>query len=354
MDIKRDQGVAAVCAAVRRLSRHPTPAQLADGLSPAMASHCLHLACDAISRPALQRAVSVPGRGPTRAGVVAARGVFTAPLEWVCLLATVGSELWLKVPAAAPAFGEALAAAFQAEGLPVSCISTRELPDADALVAMGSDETISALAGRYARARLSLHGHRFSVALVQGSDEELARQLALDALLYDGRGCFTPVAVLHLGGEQAARALATRISSAMGALQAELPPGPRDPLQGPEWRRRTGLARALGSLETTGGAASACLEARFFEAAALPGFLPVHPIRDLDEGRHLLRPWRAWLAACASDLDDADALQALDFERLCRPGQLQSPPLCRTHGGMEMLRPLMAQDCGDPPSATGC
>jgi hypothetical protein len=188
---------------------------------------------------------------------------------------------------------------------------------------------------------LLLHGHRFSVALVRGCSPTLAGALAEDALLYDGRGCFTPVAVLHLGTPEEAAALAQHLGEAMLALRARLPAGTIDPLHGPRWRLRAGLARLFGGLFGREGAAAALLPASTFEPAALPGFLPVHPVEGLDAAADLLAPWRPHLAACATDLPRCPGLEALAFERLCRPGHLQRPPLPRSHGGQEMLRPLM-------------
>jgi hypothetical protein len=331
----------AACAAVERLAAHPSPESLSDGLSPVMASHCLQQACAAVTPQVLEQALDQPGRPPRLAAVVAARGVFTAPLEWSVLLAAAGAELVIKAPAAAPAFCRALAQALSACGLPVRCTTERSLPSVDALVAMGGDEAMAELASVHARARLSLHGHRFSLAVIQGDDERLAQGLAEDALLYDGRGCFTPVAVLHLGEAGAAAAFTAALSRALEQTARRLAPGPRDPLLGPHWRRRTGLARALGALTSETSPCTALLPPELLETAALPGFLPVHHVAGLQAISPLLSPWRRWLAACATDLDDPGPLLELGFERLCRPGRLQRPPLHRPHGGREMLRPLM-------------
>jgi len=343
--MNREQRLDAVHAAICRLAQHPAPHELADGLSPAMAAACLGYACGMIGRDALDQATRVPGRPPRLAAVVAARGVFTAPLEWVALLAAADAAVILKAPAASPAFGQAVATAFAEQGLRVRCTTDHALPPVDALVAMGSDETIAALTARHTRARLSMHGHRFSLAVVRGSGPALARALASDALLYDGRGCFTPAAVLHLGDPEDAHKLVRTLAEALDVVAQTLPPGPRDPLLGPEWRRRTGLAKALGAPGNDRPPSATLLDVEHFEAAVLPGYLPVHPVEDPESLHRLLAPWRPWLAGCATDLDLEEHTMLLDvgFERLCLPGALQRPPLPRTHGGREMLRPLMRQ-----------
>lgn len=339
----RQQRLDAVHAAIRNLARHPEPATISDGLSGPMATACLRCACDLLDPGSLAQATDVPGRAPPLAAVVAARGVFTAPLEWVALLAAAGSEVVLKVPAAAPCFGEAVARAFVEQGLPVGSTTAHQLPVVDALVAMGSDQTIATLAAQHAHARLSLHGHRFSVAVVAGTARTLAEQLAIDALLYDGRGCFTPVAVLHLGVTEEVEHFTAVLAEELATVAERLPAGAQDPLLGPEWRRRTGLARALGGLVRDAPPTTALLPPTQLEVAALPGYLPVHPLQSLEQAAELLAPWRPWLAACATDLDDPARLFELGFERVCPPGTLQKPPIPRRHGGREMLHPLMIQ-----------
>jgi len=306
-----------------------------------MAEHCLRLASGLILDADLPRVIDVPGRPPRDAAVVAARGVFSAPLEWVALLAAVGARVHLKAPGGAPAFCLALTEAFRAEGLPVLVCAGHTLPAVDALVAMGSDQTMGTLAAAQPQARLSLHGHRFSVAVVRPGEHSLAPDLALDAALYDGRGCFTPAAVFVLGAEEGANQLARELADAMDAMQRRLPLGRTDPLLGPERRRRLGLARVRGQLRQGPGWAVPLLSADAFEPAALPRLLPVHPVASLEQVAALLRPRQHELAACATDLADPTPLLELGFERICLPGRLQAPPFGRCHGGREALRPLM-------------
>lgn len=336
--------ILAVLRAVAALAAHPHPQSLSDGLSEPMARRCLALATGEITREALTRALDVPGVPPRQAVVVAARGVFTAPLEWVVLLAGAGARVHLKVPHSAPAFGLALARAFQDEGLPVVASTDRVLPDADAVVAMGSDETMAALAPRVIRAHGALHGHRFSVALVDGDPgEDLARALADDVCLFDGRGCFTPTAIFVLpstrGGDPPVPRLGAHLARALEEAERLWPVGDRAGT-GPEWRRRVGLARARGRLHGGGPWAVAEQEGSWFEASALPRFIGVHPVRDLDQVARLLEPWRGRIAACATTLDPPEPLQGLRVERWCRPGHMQRPPFGRPHGGMEAFRSL--------------
>ncbi len=341
-----------VLRAVARLAAAPDPWSLSDGLSVPMAAHCLDLACGLITPEALHAALAVPGVPPRSAAVVAARGVFTAPLEWVALLAGAGAEVVLKTPSTAPAFGRALAGAFSAEGLPVRCTTDRDLPDVDAIVAMGDDTSVAAIAAAHPRARLALHGHRTSLALVEAPDPEpVAAALALDALLFDGRGCFTPAAVLVLGPPGRAAALAEALGRTLPALRASLPLGDLDPLHGPAWRHRAALTRVLGALHGTdapGAGAAGLLPADQLDLGVVPGFLAVHSVSSLAEVAGRLRPWHGHLAACATDLPDPSAVLAFGVERACGPGRLQTPPFGRAHGGREPLRPLCLHPSIEP------
>lgn len=76
-----------------------------------------------------------------------------------------------------------------APGLPVSLISNDNF-QLNAVVAMGSDDTVAAIADRYAGLPMLLRGNRSSAAVLDGSEsgEELVG-LAGDVLAYSGLGC---------------------------------------------------------------------------------------------------------------------------------------------------------------------
>ena len=333
--------VQAILRAVARLAAHPRPESLSDGLSAGMARHCLTMATDLIHEAGLKEACRVPGIPPRSSIIVAARGVFTAPLEWIVMLTGIGSDVHLKAPATAPRFCEAASLAFQAEGLPVSSSTARTLPLADCLVAMGRDSTMDQLRVSTPDTRLSLHGHRFSLAVVRGDDPSSAEALVEDVVLYDGRGCFTPTAILLLGDAAAASRLGAHMAVAMREACIRWPPGEIHPLHGPERRRREALARVLGEIWSGPGWSVAVLPPRHLPVSAVPRCISIHPIATLADVARLLAPHRPHLAACATDLKDVHALVDIQFERICRPGHLQRPLLGRPHGGREPLRPLM-------------
>jgi len=330
-----DARIQAVLCAVSRLAAWPAPEELSDGLSAPLSRRCLALCTGLVDEPGLREALRIPGIPPRTAVVVAARGVFAAPLEWVVLLAAAGARVHLKVPQAAPAFGVAIAETFSAEGLAVVASASHLLPDAEAVVAMGSDETIAAVAARYPAARTALHGHRSSFALV--SEDADAEALANDVVLYDGRGCFTPTAIFVVGDPSS---LARRLGEALEHADTAFPPGA--PAHGPEWRRRLGLARARGRLLGGDRWAVAILGPEHAETVALQRFIGVHSVASVEEVTRRLLPWKGRIAACATDLPMARIadLTPLRLERICRPGRLQAPPLGHPHGGVEALRAL--------------
>ena len=89
----------------------------------------------------------------------------------------------------------------------------------------GRDETLEILSARYrdiAPAEIVLHGSRSSVAVVAaGADlTAAAKAVALDAVMYEGRGCLTPHTVFV---EQDALAFAEQLANALARLQVRWP-----------------------------------------------------------------------------------------------------------------------------------
>ncbi len=267
-----------------------------------------------------------------------ASNVFTAPLEWCALFSALGSRVVLKAPSNAPEAVLALAREFSALGTSAHVLDHQEalglLEGADALLAFGSDAALAALEAALpetapAGLRTSLHGHRASFAVVSG-DPAVADALAWDAVLHDGRGCMSPHGVFCLGD---AGALADALAKALERLHPEVPPGPLEPWQGPEWRRRCGLARALGFSLARDGWAVNTLPPQEVGLGPLPRMLTLHPIENLEALNGLSQ---LPLSTCATDLDPV-ALSELGFHRICAPGDMQRPPLDRHHDGVDLV-----------------
>jgi len=332
--------VEAVMRAVERLSKSVEPSGFSDGLSPSMAALGLETACGLITRSQLQGLQAIEGKPPATAMVVVARGVFTAPLEWVAGLAALGAKVVLKAPSASPSFCEAVADCFVAESLAVEVRTGHELPAVDAVVAMGSDASVALIAQHYSDIPTSLHGHRFSVELVTGEVDVEA--VAQDIALYDGRGCFTPTGVFVLGTPTDAEAVGRRLADALVHAESLWPRGHFDPALGPVWRERLALSRVKGRVyggTTWGVAVGPC---SLFEPSALPRWITVHAVSSAEAMLDVLTPWRQHWAACATDTMSSlsAVLERGGFERVCEVGQLQRPQFGRPHGGSPFLRDL--------------
>lgn len=319
-----------VLAGLGRLSALD-PAPLSDGLHPDNARACLDAAISAITAQGLRTASAEAGVRPEEVTLIAAAGVFTSPIEWVALLLASGCRLRIKAPSRTPELCMALAECMAAEGLPVRADTQRSLGAPEAIIAFGGDASMAAIQAATPGARHSLYGHRFSIALVTADPQAAAQGLARDAALYDGRGCMAPTAVFTTGDPVA---LAHALAPAMEAAQAALPRGEVDPMLGPEWRRRTGLARVLGHCIETTDWAVPVLPAAHFHPIALPRMLPIHGVKTLDELARTLAPWSHQLSTCGTDTPDAAPTGSL---RICQIGQMQTPAFPRDHDGRSML-----------------
>jgi hypothetical protein len=252
--------------------------------------------------------------------------------------------------------------------LAVAAFGSREsacldaLLEADCVAATGSDASIAALAARVAPPRRFVpSGHRLSLAVL-GPDalsgealDAAAAGLALDTALWDQQGCLSPLAVYVVGGdagapERAAQALARELA----ALETKLPRGEIDAgaaarflleCETAELRAAAGERVAL-----LGGPTSRFAVVREADAAPRPAplgrFLRVHPVADPAALVAALRPLASHLAGVAlagmgrAGEDVARALADLGASRLCRPGELQSPPLAWRHDNRPLLLPL--------------
>jgi hypothetical protein len=337
--------VDATLRALARLRRRPS-LPLSMGLSASNGDQCLGLATGAITRDGLARELATPGVRPSRVSVVVPWGVFTTPIEWVAMLAAAGAAVHLKAPRRDPAMCAALAQDFSAEGLPVTWSTDRELPESDAVVAFGGDDTVAEIAAATPTARHALYGHRFSVAVVEDAPYN-AQVLAWEHLLYDTRGCMAPVAVFVLGDGSA---LFESLADAMRLASLAVPAGDGEPELGPEARRRLGLARASGQAVTGDGWAVALLPAAHFTPVSLPRFVTLHPVPDAATLRGILSPWRDHLSTLGTDdmlrahREGGDWLDIFSwFPRIDGPGRMQRPSFPRPHDGRPMLGSLMRQ-----------
>lgn len=102
------------------------------------------------------------------------------------------------------------------------------LRDAARIEISGSDETVASLSSRYRAltgAEIVEHGTRTSAAVIaEAADlEPAARGTALDATIYEGRGCLTPHVAYVEGGAARAREFAENLAAAFAGLETRWP-----------------------------------------------------------------------------------------------------------------------------------
>ncbi|MEO0601992.1 MAG: acyl-CoA reductase [Myxococcota bacterium] len=321
---------------VRRLD----VAALCPHLSPEGARGALDAALESLGPDDIVRAVDRPGRPFPHAVMVVARTVFTAPIEWAAVLLTRGTSLALKPSSDDRGFADALVAAAEAHGLPLSATDDRAvIRDAPLVIAMGSDATVRAIGTEVAPGTRYLgFGHRFGAAFLTTADGFAA--LGPDLALHDGLGCMSPAAVFtDWSPDDALDALATSWRD----INERLPAGPLAGAAAARIREREALARVLGRTARGPGWSVHALPVARFTPAALPRSVVLHAAVPRDDVARLLRDHAATLSTFATD---DPALAIPEGARRCRPGEMQRPPLDRLHDGVDWLS--ATQDHRDP------
>jgi len=238
----------------------------------------------------------------------------------------------------------------------------RALLEADCVSATGSDETIAALAARVQPPRrLVVSGHRLSLAALgpealRGDRLSVAADgIALDVALWDQQGCLSPLAVYVVGADrEAPDRLAEALAHALASLGRRLPRGALDPAAAARFRQECDgaelRAAARPGVRLLGGVTQGWAVVREADAAPRPAplnrFLRVQPVENPEMLLAAVRPLAAHLAGVAlagfgaSQEGLVRGLADLGASRLCRPGELQSPPLAWHHEGRPVLLPF--------------
>lgn len=338
--------IARVLEALQSL-RRTDPAPLGQGLSPESAAEGWSAALAALTAQGLREALATPGRRPPDVTIVVAWGVFTSPVEWVALYAAAGCAVHLKAPARDPALCEALAQAFTGAGLPVTSSTNRELGSPSAVVAFGSDDSVSQVVAATPGARHARFGHRFSVALCE-PNPVFAQGIGWVHGWYDTRGCMAPAAVFCLGPVDA---LVDALVAVLPGVDLGLPPGQPDRGLGPERRRRRALAAATGRALAVGSWEIHVVHADHFTPSALPRVITLIEIDGPEQLEAVLEPWRPWLSSLGADDVTRPALVPERwqrvygwFPRVTPMGTLQRPAFPRKHDGVDMLGVILEPD----------
>lgn len=217
------------------------------------------------------------------------------------------------------------------------------IPEADAVVVFGSDETI-----RHFQQLCPLetpfvgHGHRVGIAVIEDPSPEAARLAARDIGLFNQQGCLS-LQTLFL---KAPRAFGPLLAEAMADYEQE---NPRGPLTASEAGAITNLRR-----ETQYLAAQEPEKHTLWQSPGSTAWTIIHhhdPGLTLSPGNRtvFLRPL---LSDFKSQISDLKFLSGIAFHpyrehadlpspRLFPLGQAQSPPALWPHDGLLPLAPLL-------------
>ena len=237
---------------------------------------------------------------------------------------------------------------------------TQALLSAECVVATGTDSSVHALASKmHATQRFVGYGHRLSLAVL-GSEacrpdvvEEVAARLALDVALWDQLGCLSPIAVWVEGDLAGAERVSDALAAALVDAERRWPRGEiameaaaAIARERSEAELRAAAGRPVRVRHGDGTSWTIVLESDGQPRAyPLHRFLRVHPVADRGALLSALAPLSPHLAAVAvegvsRERELAKELAALGASRICRPGELQSPPLGWHHDGRPLLVPL--------------
>ena len=285
----------------------------------------------------------------------------TPLLAWVSIIRAllVRSASFVKLPSGPAAGWGRLFVRMLADVSPdlASCVHLDQWPggtaewDAalcvgvDLVMAHGSDATMQVLRVLCPPQTPFIgYGHRISFGLVtRGSaGTEAAAGLATDVLLYDQGGCLSPQTIFVEGDWKDALAFAERLAAALRDAATCYPP----PVRADQALAIVREVRALawmgeGNRLWEDPALRWTIIARPEAAFALSptfGVVSVQPLALLEDLPESLAPVAGHLQGCAVAGEAGDYIPGVFY--LCKPGELQAPPLSWRQDGRDVLRVL--------------
>ncbi len=298
------------------------------------------------AQPYLQSAVR-----PALAAVVLGGVLPPSHIQAIGYPFLLGAEVIVKHPSSDPLFPTLFA---EALGEGVTVVGRLGLGGvlsrADAVVAVGDDESVRAIGSELAVATpFHAFGHRTAVTVVTGGPVARARptadDIARDIAVFDQLGCLSPREVLVIGELADAGILAQNLADVLATLP------PRASLGvAVEGALRALREQALVLGQTVHGPEDLQWGVTVASGGAWSGtpggrHVVVRVIDHLTSLPDVLAPLRGHLSAIAvagGDLDPVtcSALVRMGASRIVRVGQLQSPPPTWPHDGRRPLAGL--------------
>ena len=231
-----------------------------------------------------------------------------------------------------------------------AALTQAALEHADAVIAYGDDETISALRGLVRpTAKFFGYGHGISFAVVAKeamTGENLARlaeAAAFDVSVYDQQGCMSPhVFYVEEGGQLGPRKFAAALAEAMAAYQARVPRGKLSVEEAAQIAKLRGAYEFRAASDKSVGIWASELgndwvviyeDEPMFTPSCLNRVVFVKPVRRLESVLPLVRRFAANLSTVgvAPMIEGTAAFGAelarMGVQRVCPIGQMQRPPL---------------------------
>jgi|GEM_PF-3566485 len=279
-------------------------------------------------------------RVPGAVLLVAARTLPASAMRQILWARALGADVLLK-----PASGQrTIGAALCREGL--GCVLLNDAPEvreetiargvavADAVIALGNDETVAALRTQTPQHKAFIaYGHRISAAILDaGENERELAALARDCVAWAHSGCLAPRLVLVAGDP--AR-LASRLAPHVAAAAAQLTPPPLD--EAHARRIATTMAVMRGFTRHEAGGFTLCVEPSGSVAPTYPRrWLAVRPYSEAD-----LIALAGSLSTLAVAPDAPRPPPLGDATRIAALGAMQAPDLTWRQDGLQPIASLL-------------
>lgn len=258
-----------------------------------------------------------------RAHVLLSANVFVAALRAIALGVASSKSVAVRASRRDPALAEALFALVP----DLFELTPRLTPAAgERMWSYGSDATL-------AEVRRSLppgvwfhpHGAGFGAVVVAAAAwaPETARAIALDTALFDQQGCLSPRLVCVVGSEAQARSIAGQLAEQLRALDAELPPGPKNEDELAAARRQRDAAAYAFELFDAGSGWISCST----RPVLPPGQRTLHVVPTSD-AVSTLSPFTSHLTCIAAGAPALSRELCRHFPgaRVVAVGEMQRPP----------------------------
>ena len=233
-------------------------------------------------------------------------------------------------------------------------IETVTWEQADAVIAIGSDNTVTAIQQRIQPHQIFIpHGHKVSIGIVTGDWQNAAQLAVQDVSLFDQRGCLSLHAIyVDEPEESSAQDFAQQLADAMAEFAQQNPPQPMSISEaGSIYHLRettrfisandptTQIWESPGSLDWT----VIYQQDPTLHLSCLGRTVFVKPLPKLID-QHTLGPESHYLSTIALhpfSPDKAETFAHLPAHRICPLGQSQKPSLFWHHDGFAPLASLI-------------